>query len=308
MKGAVLFVDCDGSSPLPKLDALRLINPFNEVISVSSISSALAVLHNHKDISALVSNHPDFALFSYIKTNFPGSISILVTSMIMDDYSRLLNGQEDKIVDHIIANKSIHHWTLPQLRVTLSKISSSDIFGIEKYLAPQTKIHQSNIITSTEREVLNHEVMSFAHARHLGQHISRMAFGITEELLMNAIFDAPAAAGLKSSSKEEPTLLRYACDSRTLAISTIDPFGALKREKLFSYIKKVLKRTESEGLIDNKKSGAGLGLFKVLYSCHSLVCNIKPKQKTEIMALIDLTDQLRDFSSMPRSVHYFESI
>jgi len=238
--------------------------------------------------------------------------------MPMKEYSAELDGREEKLLDHIVANKGREGWTIHELRTTLAKIATDDIFGIEKYLAPHTVIHREIVKSSAEREVLNNKVLEFAEACHLGQHTSRLAFGITEELLMNTIYDAPAAAGIDRFQNVDQTTaielelneqgeLCFGCDGQILAISSSDPFGALKKDKVFQYLKKVLKRTASEGLIDTKRGGAGLGLFKILYSSHGLVCNVEKDYKTEIMAIIDVNDQLRDFSSMARSIHFFSN-
>ena len=158
--------------------------------------------------------------------------------------------------------------------------------------------------------------MSFAEENRLGQYMAKLVFGITEELLMNAIYDAPVAGGRhhygdlpRTTSVEldqsEYATLTYGCDGSLFGVAVCDPFGALKREKLYQYLKKVLRRTDSTNLIDTKKGGAGLGLFKILYSSHALICNVEPSKRTEVMALIDIQHQVRDFSKMARSVHYF---
>ena len=158
--------------------------------------------------------------------------------------------------------------------------------------------------------------MNFAEDNRLGQYMAKLVFGITEELLMNAIYDAPVAGGKHHYGElprtesiklqpEEYSKLSFACDGYIFGVGVADPFGALTRQKLFEYLKKVLRRSDSSNIIDTKKGGAGLGLFKILYSSHSLICNVRPKQQTEVMALIDIQNQVRDFSKMPRSVHYF---
>jgi hypothetical protein len=315
---SIVFIDCNGYKPLPSGETLRLISGERHVQSVTDLSSALAVLDNNPNIKILVANIPNVELFSKFRALHPDGISILVTAMPMKEYSAELGGNEECLVDHIIANKGREGWTTHELRITLNKIYSDQIFGIDKYLAPNTIIHREVVKSSAEREVLNSRVLAFAEACHLGQHTSRMAFGITEELLMNTIYDAPAAAGIPRFQNVDQTTvvelepqeygeLTYGCDGQILAISCSDPFGALRKDKVFQYLKKVLKRNASEGLIDTKRGGAGLGLFKILYSSHGLVCNVGDGHKTEIMALIDINDQLRDFSSMARSIHFFST-
>jgi len=146
--------------------------------------------------------------------------------------------------------------------------------------------------------------------------MAKLVFGITEELLMNAIYDAPVADGRHRYGElprttavdlepHEYSQLSFGCDGNVFGIAVSDPFGALSKVKLYEYIRKVLRRSDSINLIDRKKGGAGLGLFKILYSCHSLICNVQPHVKTEVIALIDIHSQVRDFSKMARSIHYF---
>ncbi|NRA69003.1 MAG: hypothetical protein HRU19_31320 [Pseudobacteriovorax sp.] len=316
MSQGILFVDCDGFKPLPSNESLRLISQGLPAEFSSEICQAKSELKKPNNAKILVSNNPDLELFQQYRQTTPQGKTILVTSLPMHEYSAKLNNQEDSLVDHIISNRNVLGWTIHDLRVTLAKLISGDVFGIEKYLSPNTKIYKEVVRSSKERDFLNNKVMQFAQECHLGQHTSRMAFGITEELLMNTIYDAPAAAGIErfqnidqtteiELEEQEYGTLSYGCDGRMLAIASSDPFGALRKEKVLSYLKKVLNREKTEGLIDTKKGGAGLGLFKILYSSHAIICNVAPQKHTEIMALVDINEQLRDFSSMARSVHYF---
>lgn len=318
MSGTILFFDCSGYKSLPPIEALRVIVGQSSLKSVTSSEAAMQVLAHSRDLALFVTNAPDLVVLSECRRLHPNAQTILVTELPMKVYSALLENREETVLDHVISNKDRETWTINQLRISLSKLESRDIFGIEKYLAPHTIIHREAVRSSAEREELNVKVMRFAEACHLGQHAARMAFGITEELLMNTVYDAPAAAGIARFAHIDQTQaivlepreygeLTFACDGQILAISTSDPFGALKRSTLFTYVKKVLKREETVGLIDEKKGGAGLGLFKILYSSHGLICNVQAGQRTEIMALIDVNDQLRDFSSMARSIQYFQA-
>ena len=70
---------------------------------------------------------------------------------------------------------------------------------------------------------------------------------------------------------------------------------------------KIIPEFEDRQLIDTKKGGAGLGLFKMLYSSHSVVCNVDPGKTTEVIVLISLIHPVRDFVHLPRSIHYFNT-
>ncbi|MEN9834258.1 MAG: hypothetical protein RL011_451 [Pseudomonadota bacterium] len=318
MSAHVVYIDVAGRKPLPDVAVLRVAANNAQVTCVSDAHAAAAVINADQPISILVINYPDPGILRLARRRYPAVHTILVTEETMEQYSVALEGAEGELVDHLVANRSPAEWTINELRVTVQKLLRNDLFGIAKYLSPATTVHELTVHGSADREPYNSQVMTYAEDYRLGQYMSKLVFGITEELMMNAIYDAPIAGG-KLHYAERPrtapveleasefATLSYGCDGMIFAIGMADPFGALTREKLFQYLKKVLRRTDSSNLIDTKKSGAGLGLFKILYSSHALVCNIKPKVCTEVIALIDLQHQVRDFSKMPRSVHYFEA-
>lgn len=312
----VLYIDVPGRKPLPDASVLRIAGTSAQIIGVTDPASATTVIKNSERIDVIASNNPDLATFEAARSFHPDSAIVMITECTMEQYSKALAGREDELVDHVIANRAPAQWTINELRVTIQKILQRDIFGIDKYLGPGTPIQTLVVRGSSDREVYNTQVMNFAEENRLGQYMAKLVFGITEELLMNAIYDAPVAGGRhhygdlpRTTSVElepgEYASLSYGCDGSVFAIAVTDPFGALTRPKLFQYLKKVLRRGDSTSLIDTKKGGAGLGLFKILYSSHALVCNVEEGKHTEVMALIDIQHQVRDFSKMARSVHYF---
>ena len=315
MTKRVLFIDTPKGKPLPDASVLRIAASGADPISVTDPRAALAVMQS-TSLDVVVVNYPDVDLLRSFRERCPSGQSLLVTDLPMERYSELLQGEEHLLVDHVIAGRGPVAWTINEVRVTLQKILRGDIFGLTKYLSPITTIHELTVTGSKDRETFNASVMQFAEENRLGQYLAKLVFGITEELLMNAIYDAPIAGG-KTHYNELPrtaaitldpseySRLSFGCDGSLFGISVTDPFGALTREKLFQYLKKVIRRADSANLIDTKKGGAGLGLFKILYSSHALVCNVQPLQRTEVMALIDLQTQVRDFSKMARSVHFF---
>jgi len=318
MSKLVLYVDIPGRKPLPEAAVLRVAGSGAEIVAVTDPKSATAVIKTTSPIDVMVINSPETEVFQLARALQPSMRTVLVTEITMEQYSKLLGGAEDVLVDHVIANRIPGQWTINELRVTVQKILRNDIFGIDKYMAPGTLVQELTVKGSADREVFNTMVMSFAEENRLGQYMAKLVFGITEELLMNAIYDAPVAGGQHHYGDlprtttvdlrpSEYSKLYFGCDGSVFGISVADPFGALTRQKLFEYLKKVLRRTDSSNLIDTKKGGAGLGLFKILYSSHALICNVEAGKQTEVMALIDIQHQVRDFSKMARSVHYFSA-
>ena len=317
MKNKILFIELNSKKPFPKESTLRVITHGYHVVLEDGVEQGIARIKNDSDISVMVINDAVEEVFLAYRQKFPNGNTVLVTAGTMDEYAASLSFREELLVDHVIANSDHNEWLVGDLRTTLHKLNNDEIFGIDKYLLPSTQIQTRTVKDSMCRNTLNNDVAEFAEFHKLGSHISKLAFGISEELLMNAIYDAPVDAkgsslyaAVHRSNKvslkpHEYAELSFGCDGQTLAISVCDPFGSLKKEKFHNYIKKVVRRHEGIKIIDHKKGGAGLGLFKILYSCHALICNSMPNKKTEVISLINIHQQIRDFSKMARSLHYF---
>lgn len=313
----VIFYDSPNSTRLPDKNTLRLICHSASVTHSSSEEFVFKLLEQADANTILCSNTPNLSLFHGALKAAPKLKIILLTDLTMAAYSKMLDNREDELVHHIIVNRLPSIWTINEIRITIQKLLQQDYFGLEKYLASETPIQKYTIKGSADRETYNDQVMRFAEQHRLGQYTAKLVFGITEELLMNAIYDAPVAGGRMhyediprttpvTLQPDEFAELSFAFDGETFGIAVKDPFGALRSDKFFQYLKKVLRRNDSEQLIDTKKGGAGLGLFKILYSCHALICNVATKQTTEVIALLDTKHQVRDFAKMPRSIHFFE--
>jgi hypothetical protein len=312
---ALLVLEVPGRKPLGSAMALTVATNGWKVISTSSVQQAIQTIETTPELRAFVCNDPNLQTFKAARCR-DDITTVLVTDLPMHEYSKALELNDVQLIDHIIANLDTE-WTSADIAITLQKILRRDIFGIEKYLSPESNIQKHIVKGSADREVLNKTVLEWVDACGAGKNISRMAHGISEELLMNAIYDAPVAGGrthyedMERTSKrellpDEWATLKFGIDSRLLAISIEDPFGAFLRDKWFSYLRKALRRNDSDNLIDTKKGGAGLGLFKMLYSSHGVVCNVDPGKKTEVIILINLSMPIRDFIHMPRSIHYFK--
>jgi hypothetical protein len=137
---------------------------------------------------------------------------------------------------------------------------------------------------------------------------------VAEELLMNAIYDAPTDAAGKALynhidrsqpvelKENERALFQYGCDGTIIGLSILDPFGALSKETLLKHIERCtqnIQQTDAE-----KKGGGGYGLFQILKSSSLVIFNIQPQVKTEVIALFNLNIQTDKTATIP-SFHFF---
>ena len=314
MKNKIIICEHNQYKKIPDLEKSELQD---KIIKLELIANKnfVELFEKYKDFNkvTLVTNFPNKMFFNSFYQIFPKSSAVLVTDLVLHNFFDEL-GSNMSLISHIASNTSKSDWSYLQLLITLKKIVEDDIFGIHKYLNKNTLIQKHSFSPEEDRAEISRSVVQYAKKNKLGNYLSRLASGITEELIMNAVKDAPSAAKKYTDSKKNIIIdndklineVQYAADNNNFIISVTDKFGSIRKETYFQYLKKVLYQDEKpEKILDSKEGGAGLGLFKILYSCHSLVCNCKFMSKTEMIAIIDLKSKLRNFKRMPRSIHFF---
>lgn len=135
---------------------------------------------------------------------------------------------------------------------------------------------------------------------------------VVDELLMNAMYDAPAAARgevpqLPSDVLERvaaPARLRWASDGRHFAVSVEDRFGALVKGAIVDHLQRArAERGRPRGT--SEAGGAGLGLYFIVSSVTRFIANVDPGHCTEVIGLFDLRQTGRDGDVCARSLHVF---
>ncbi len=218
---------------------------------------------------------------------------------------------------HLIFDQAASSSFMQQdLLASCEKIASGDIFGLEKYLDQGAYVVE-NVITGNEarRTTLDQLTLDLNRAG-LSSTLTQKARHLADELLMNAIYDAPIDRKTNQprynhltravSVELEPSeyaYFRYGFDGTLLALSIEDPFGALPRDIILKYLESCYagefgKLNEKEG-----KGGGGMGLYQILSSADLLVANIAPGERTELIAILNTSERL---SSHVHSFHYFQ--
>ncbi len=205
-------------------------------------------------------------------------------------------------------------FTVKNIVTTVTKLLNQDIFGLEKYLAWGVDVQVHQVTSSKQRLGLIDDML--AHFKGLGIRSSILgrAQVSAEEMLMNAIFDAPCDASGKPLynylprtnevvlKDSEVAKFRYACDGVLLAVSVEDPFGALTKDIIVNYLESCY--TGKAGSIDTQKSGAGRGLHQMVESSDLVVFNVKKDYRTEVIAIYNIESAATRKEVYP-SLHYF---
>ena len=245
-----------------------------------------------------------------------GSKLIIMGESIEDD--ELVSLLRDHPMDHVISDSL--EMDEGELVVTSCKLLSGDIFGLEKYLSWGVKIHEQTIQTYEEKRQALLTISE--HAKQVGarrQVIAKIE-SVTDELLMNALYDAPAVrSGASRADRvaksadasiplEEAAHLRYACDGHYFAVSVQDNYGELHKEAILDHLTRArAERGRPKSMDNDTGGGAGLGLYFILSSVTRFVANIQPGKRTEVVCMFDLRQSGREAEACAQSLHIFRT-
>jgi hypothetical protein len=180
--------------------------------------------------------------------------------------------------------------------ITARKLLSGDIFGIEKYLPENTPVNYFRMRDFQGRSAAIDTIQKYAEESGLRRQVRSAIAQVCEELLMNALYDAPVDdAGRQVFAEVEPhartgmgsprpVSIRYAATDQQFVIAVRDRFGRLAKHTILAYINKCLHSTQQ---IDRKTYGAGLGLYLVANAAAGYVVNVAYGMATEVVCMFD---------------------
>jgi len=229
------------------------------------------------------------------------SVPVVVVGDNLDD-DGLITLMLEAPVSHLIGDPAT-----ADLGITSEKLVSRNLFGLEKYLAPNTRVGERVVASDSQKRVVIDEVCAWAEAIGARRPVVHRLASVIDELLMNALHDAPRESTptltYDPDAPEQRAVLRWACDDRTIAISVGDAFGSLRQRDVIDHVRRA-KRDSGRPELDDH--GAGLGLYLVLANVASLIVNVDPGRRTEVVCLFDrATASGRAIESGVRSLHVF---
>jgi hypothetical protein len=199
---------------------------------------------------------------------------------------------KDYRVNHVIVGEELDRGVF----VTAQKLLTGDIFGIEKYLPEGTPVHYVRLRDFEGRGKALDTVLAYAEEAKMRRQVRSAIGSVCEELLMNALYDAPVDENgnqvfaevdphdRTKSRSPRPVSIRYAATETQFAVAVRDRFGRLAKNTILAYIDKCL---HSPVQIDRKTYGAGLGLYLVANAAASYLVNVAYGIATEVVCTFD---------------------
>ncbi|HEY7954862.1 MAG TPA: PEGA domain-containing protein, partial [Polyangia bacterium] len=199
---------------------------------------------------------------------------------------------------------------------TVSKRLYGDLFGLEKVMPWGVRLYSMLVGDYQEKALAISAIGDFASAMGVRRKYREQIDQCIDEMLMNALYDAPIDAEGKPLFAEVPVrervglkvhekaMVQYACDGERFAVSVRDAFGSLSKKTVLAYLEKCLHASGAEQ-IDRKAGGAGLGLYLIANSATEIYFHIFSCTATEVVCTFDLSSarsQLRAFGVFEQSV------
>ena len=280
-------------------EAMAFLNT-GKLVDLAFIGSALAEL-----IPILRSEQPQAKLVYMATNDIPAELPTLkqYASQISNIVSR---NPEDRL------------FTVKNVSTTVSKLISRDIFGLEKYMIWGSETKSMHVNSSQDRAALVQAMSDYFESLGLRSTLIERASLVAEELLMNAIYDAPTSPGgqplfnhlprtdrvdLSPKSRAE---FRFACDGMMAGISVRDPFGRFPMQTLLNYLERNYQASHDphRPMQEAGKGGAGRGLHMIVENSDLVVFNVKRAVSTEVLAFFNLDTRNKSELREP-SFHFF---
>jgi CRP-like cAMP-binding protein len=276
----------------------------------SDLETGISTYKENK-YDAVICDETHVELLNKIYEENPDANLVLMTSKEVQQNLPLLKSMSS-INNLITRDPEDRAFTMRMMLTTLTKILTKDVFGLDKYLTWGVDVQSKAVKASYERGKLRDDMCEYFGKLGVRNSILDRCNTVLEEMLMNAIYDAPTDSHGKNlfnhlSRKTDVILeshlqsqLNYGCDGVLLGVSVADPFGGLTKKIVVDYLESCY--SGKPGTLNVGKGGAGRGLHQIVENSDLTIFNVKKGVRTEVICLFFVEGYKRE--TRP-SFHYF---
>lgn len=224
---------------------------------------------------------------------------------------------ENQQISNVLGRKDFESTPRPwELMMVLRRIvaATEGAPSISAYLDWGYTGFQDKVASTAGRDAAVAHVQTFINTLQVPKRVGEMFGELTHEMLMNAMYDAPAGpdgkakyaqdrkADLVLPDAEQPAI-KLATDGTKLVLQVKDPFGRLQRKHVFDG----LARGLAQGEMDQSHGGAGLGMMVCHNSTAAMFFDVVRGRHTEVTGIFELDLNLREFRTQAKSLHFFQA-
>jgi hypothetical protein len=174
---------------------------------------------------------------------------------------------------------------------------AGDIFGLERVVAPGTQIHAQEVGDFREKTLCMAQIAALLEQAAVARRHREPIEQCLDEMLMNALYDAPVDAAGKhvfagvpvktriTQRTEQRVAVQYALGGGLFAVAVRDAFGSLERGTVLRHLHRGLHAAQQ---IERKAGGAGLGLYLMAHAATAVYFHVLPGIATEVICVFEL--------------------
>jgi hypothetical protein len=157
----------------------------------------------------------------------------------------------------------------------------------------------ARLATASKREQRFDRMREFFGKHRLSSRTITAISEIAEELVMNALYDAPVEAGHFKTAvprtqdvdlpPERACEISYGVEDGNVFIRVTDTFGSLGRRRLLDVLGRCSKGAEGVEL-DESRGGAGLGLWRIFSAASAIAITVAAGERTDMLVRIATKD------------------
>jgi anti-sigma regulatory factor (Ser/Thr protein kinase) len=239
-----------------------------------------------------------FELIHEAKNRYPGLKSALITAYDVNSYIELAKKHN---VGNIIAKTS--PFNFDDFLVNVSSLVTGDIFDMEKYFKAGVEKHVLKLTHSRDIETIIKELFVVISDYPRAERI-KIAL---REIVVNAVYyGAKNEDGAKKDEWElnvelapdEYVFIEYMRDEEKIGIAVIDQKGRLKKADILYWLERNITRDPETGLVKSLNDEHGRGIYVSREFIDSLIVNVDPHAKTEIIILNHFKEKYKGFKPL----------
>jgi len=196
-------------------------------------------------------------------------------------------------LSHVVSAAMLQHpMAVDHLGNVMLSVISTGQPKLLDWLGPTIEGRRVRLSHASRRAERLERMSTFFESKGVGSRTIQLLRDAAEELLTNAFYDAPVAAGaLKQpiSRTQDVSLpddnacdMVYGCHGDLAIVRVRDPFGSLARARLVEVLTRCA-RTDMRVEVDETMGGAGLGLWRIFSAASFVAIGVVNNRYTEFL-------------------------
>ncbi len=196
-------------------------------------------------------------------------------------------------ISHVMSTAMLEHPIVEEhLENVLRTLNTAAKPRLLDWLGPTVTGRRIRLTHASSRGARLEKMSDFFDANGVGSRTLTQLRDAAEELLTNAFYDAPVAAGALrkpvprtqdiSLPDESACDLAYGCREDLAIVRVRDPFGSLSRRRLVEVLSRCA-RTDMQVQVDETMGGAGLGMWRIFSGATFVSVLVAKNRHTEVL-------------------------